>query len=108
MASRRELLQVWKDDPDKRDELLELRRVLAADTMAPKDVVTYARALCQAKHDDGGRAILELAATLGHQYDKFDRAFLDRRPVYDMARGRGVPGQSQRGPAQRVALRSRR
>ncbi|MCG8419243.1 MAG: hypothetical protein MJE77_15015 [Proteobacteria bacterium] len=97
MASRRELLQAWKDSPEKREQLLEFRRVLAADTLSLKDVVTYARALCQAKHDDGGRAILELAAVIGHRYDKFDRAFLDRRPVYPMAADEAYQGRLSQG-----------
>src|SRR5690606_3919732 len=89
MDSRRELLQAWKDDPQKRDDLLDYRRVLAADSMKLKDVVNYARALCQAKRDDGGRAILELSALMGHDVGKLDQGFLDRRPVYQMAADEG-------------------
>jgi tetratricopeptide (TPR) repeat protein len=85
MDSRRELLQAWKDEPQKRDALLDYRRVLAADSMNLKDVVNYARALCQARRDDGGRAILELSALMGHDVAKLDQGFLDRRPVYQMA-----------------------
>lgn len=102
MGSRRELLQAWKDDPEKREKLLEFRRVLAADTMARADVVNYARALCKAKHDDGGRAILEVARVLGHEFDKFDNAYLERRPMYDQA-----PDEAYRGSLsddQRVEL----
>ncbi|MEM9489290.1 MAG: tetratricopeptide repeat protein, partial [Myxococcota bacterium] len=93
MDSRRQLLQAWKDDPDKVEQLLEFRRILAADTLSLADVVNYARALQKAKNDDGGRAILELAALMGHKLDKFDQAFLDRRPVYEMAADEAYRGQ---------------
>lgn len=85
MTARRALLDVWKDDPARREQLMAFRRLLALDSLERKDVVTYARALCGAKHDDGGRAMLELAMAMGHQLNDLDRAFLERRPVYQMA-----------------------
>lgn len=85
MDSRRQLLRLWKDDPDKRKLLLEYRRVIAADSMELEDIVNYARALCRAKDDDGGRALLELAEVMGHRMGPLDIAFLERRPVYGMA-----------------------
>ena len=99
MIARRELLEVWKDDAARRDQLLEFRRILAVDSMELKDVVTYARALCVAKHDDGGRAMLELAQVMGHKLNDLDRAFLERRPFYELAADesyRGAVGDAQR------------
>jgi tetratricopeptide (TPR) repeat protein len=85
MDSRRQLLRLWKDDPDKRETLLEYRRIIAADSMELADVVNYARALCRGKDNDGGRALLELAEVMGHRMGPLDIAFLERRPVYGMA-----------------------
>lgn len=85
LDSRRQLLRLWNDDPKKRDVLLGFRRIIAADSMALADVVNYARALCRGKHDDGGRALLELAEVMGHRMGPLDIAFLERRPVYKMA-----------------------
>lgn len=99
MTARRELLAVWKDDPARRDQLLEFRRILAVDSMELQDVVTYARALCVAKHDDGGRAMLELAQVMGHKLNDLDRAFLERRPFYALASDeayRGAVSDAQR------------
>ncbi|ACY16641.1 tetratricopeptide repeat protein [Haliangium ochraceum] len=99
MNARRALLEIWKNEADKRDTLLEFRRVLAMDSMSVKDVVTYARDLCRGRHDDGGRAVLELAQTMGHQFSELDRNFLERRPVVEMAPDdayRGVLSESLR------------
>ncbi len=85
MSSRRELIEAWKNDADKRAKVLEYRRILAVDTLELNDVVTYARALCRAKHDDGGRAMLELAYVMGHELNHLDQSFLQRRPVHDFA-----------------------
>jgi tetratricopeptide (TPR) repeat protein len=92
MKARRELLEVWKVDPARREELLEYRRILALDSLEREDVVAYARDLCRLKHDDGGRAMLDLAQAMGHRLNELDRAFLDRRPVYQMA-----PDEAYRG-----------
>ncbi len=92
MKARRELLEVWKVDPARREELLAYRRILAMDSLEREDVVSYARDLCRLKHDDGGRAMLDLAQALGHRLNELDRAFLERRPVYQMA-----PDEAYRG-----------
>jgi tetratricopeptide (TPR) repeat protein len=92
MHARRELLAMWRDDPAKRDDLLEFRRILAMDGVALEDVVSYARDLCRLRHDDGGRAMLDLAQAMGHRLSDLDRSFLERRPVYQMP-----PDEAYRG-----------
>jgi Tfp pilus assembly protein PilF len=92
MNARRELLAVWRDDLARRDDLLEFRRVLALDSLELEDVVSYARDLCRLRHDDGGRAMLDLAQAMGHRLSDLDRTFLDRRPVYQMS-----PDEAYRG-----------
>ncbi|HWN70371.1 MAG TPA: tetratricopeptide repeat protein, partial [Haliangium sp.] len=100
MHARRELLAMWRDDAAKRDDLLEFRRLLAMDSGALEDVVSYARDLCRLRHDDGGRAMLDLAQAMGHRLSDLDRTFLDRRPVYQMPPDeayRGALDERQRG-----------
>jgi tetratricopeptide (TPR) repeat protein len=92
MHARRELLAMWRDDPAKRDDLLEFRRLLALDSVELEDVVSYARDLCRLRHDDGGRAMLDLAQAMGHRLSDLDRTFLERRPVYQMS-----PDEAYRG-----------
>src|SRR5205814_7373646 len=75
----------WKDDPDRRDQLLEYWRVIAADSLELGDVVGYARALCERGVPDGGRAVLELAGAMGHQQSNDDVAFLGLHPARVMA-----------------------
>jgi tetratricopeptide (TPR) repeat protein len=92
MHARRELLAMWRDDQAKRDDLLEFRRTLARDSVGLEDVVSYARDLCRLRHDDGGRAMLDLAQSMGHRLSDLDRTFLERRPVYQMS-----PDEAYRG-----------
>jgi hypothetical protein len=47
-------------------------------------VVSYARYLCRLKHDDGDRAMLDLAQAMGYPLSDLDRTFLERRPVYQI------------------------
>lgn len=92
MESRRQLLKMWADDDSKRDVLLGFRRTLAADTGELDDILRYARALCRAKNGDGGRAILELAESLGHTQDVHDSAFMAQNPARVMARDEAYRG----------------
>ncbi len=99
MSARRALIGAWRDDAERRETSLGYRRMIALDSLALADVVTYARALCRAKHDDGGRAMLELAQVMGHPFNELDRSFLERRLVHELAAGesyRGVLGESER------------
>jgi tetratricopeptide (TPR) repeat protein len=85
LRSRRALLTLWRDDPTRRDEVIELHRVLAADSLAGADVAAYAEALCWMGHGDGGRAVLELAAAMGQSLSNDDVKFLALHPVRVMA-----------------------
>ncbi|HTE55100.1 MAG TPA: hypothetical protein VK698_29815 [Kofleriaceae bacterium] len=85
MRSRRALLGLWADDPARRDEVIELHRVLAADSLDLADVAAYAQAMCRALNADGGRALLELAAAMGLALSNDDVKFLAVHPVRVMA-----------------------
>ncbi|HWM85119.1 MAG TPA: tetratricopeptide repeat protein [Kofleriaceae bacterium] len=85
MRSRRALLPLWREDADRRDDVIELHRVLAADSLDPADVAAYAQALCRAGNADGGRALLELAAAMGQSLSNDDVKFLAMHQVRVMA-----------------------
>ncbi|HKE17623.1 MAG TPA: tetratricopeptide repeat protein [Kofleriaceae bacterium] len=85
MHARRALLPLWQSDPERRDEVVELHRVLAADALDPAEVAAYAGALCRAGRADGGRALLEVAAALGQPLSNDDVQFLAVHPVRVMA-----------------------
>ncbi len=85
MESRRALIEIWKSDEDKRDTILEYRRVLAADSRDATDVVAYAATLRKAGRIDASVATFELAEVLGHALSDADRAFLAEHPPRKMA-----------------------
>ncbi|HUS67692.1 MAG TPA: hypothetical protein VMZ28_24320 [Kofleriaceae bacterium] len=93
MRGRRGLLELWKDDKDRREVLIEFRRVLAADTLALEDVVGYARALCEAGHGDGGLTVLDLAVAMGHAPSNADVSFQAVHPARVMAEDDPYKGQ---------------
>ena len=92
MRARRRLVEIWKDDPDRVDVIVEFSRVLAADSLEVADVVTYANALCERGHGDGGRAILELAGAMGHELTNKQVSFLGLHPVRLMAEDEAYKG----------------
>jgi hypothetical protein len=92
MRARRVLLDIWKNDPERKDVIVEFSRVLAADSLEVGDVVAYADALCERGHGDGGRAVLELAAAMGHDLDKKQVSFLGLHPVRLMAEDEAYKG----------------
>jgi hypothetical protein len=83
---------MWADDDSKRELLQGYRRTLAADTGELDDILRYARALCRAKDGDGGRAILELAESVGHTWDVHDSAFMAQNPAHEMANDEAYRG----------------
>jgi hypothetical protein len=85
MRSMRSLVPLWRDDPDRQDEVIELHRILAADSLELADVAAYAQALCAAGRGDGGRALLELAAAMGLALSNDDVKFLAMHPLRVMA-----------------------
>jgi tetratricopeptide (TPR) repeat protein len=85
MHARRALLPLWRDEAERRDEVIELCRVLAADTLDPAEVSGYAQALCRAGNADGGRALLELVAAMGQPLSNDDVKFLAVHPARVMA-----------------------
>jgi tetratricopeptide (TPR) repeat protein len=85
MMARRKLLDLWSADPEHADRVLDYRRQLASDTMDPDDAASYAKALIETGHSDGGRVALELSAHLGRELDNDDVAFLGTHPVKMMA-----------------------
>jgi Tfp pilus assembly protein PilF len=84
MHARRALLGLWQGEPDRLGEVVELHRVLAADSLDLADVTAYAEALCRAGNGDGGRALLELAAVMGQPLSNEDVSFLALHPVRAM------------------------
>ncbi len=85
MHARRALLALWRDEAERRDDVIELHRVLAADTLDAADVYGYAQALCRAGNADGGRALLELVAAMGQPLSNDDVKFLAVHPARVMA-----------------------
>ena len=92
MRGRRRLVEIWKDDPERKDVIVEFSRVLAADSLDVADVVTYADALCERGVGDGGRAVLELAGAMGHALDSRQVSFLALHPVRVMAEDEAYKG----------------
>src|SRR5690606_7409350 len=81
MQARRALIEVWSADSERLDVIVEFRRILAADSLAPEDVIAYGRALCARGSGDGGRALLELAGAMGCELSNEDVSFLGLHPV---------------------------
>jgi tetratricopeptide (TPR) repeat protein len=89
MLSRRQLLELWKDDDDTKSKLIEYHRTLAVDGKELGDIVAYARSLCASRNFDGGRAMLDLASALGHELSEDDWVFIKAQPVRVMAPDEG-------------------
>ena len=102
MQARRRLLQIWGDDPDRREEALEFRRVLAADAADIESVAGYARALREAGRVDAAVAMLEVAEQLGYVLTDKDRGFLDQHPVRRLKADEAYRGHVE--PAERAEL----
>src|SRR5690606_41225824 len=85
MRARRALIEVGSADSERLDVIVEFRRILAADSLAPEDVIAYGRALCARGSGDGGRALLELAGAMGCELSNEDVSFLGLHPVRVMA-----------------------
>ncbi len=92
MQARRHLVEVWKDEPKRAEAVIDYRRELAADSLELADVLAYARMLRRAGHGDGGRAMLEVATTLGHTLDVHDSAFLADHPAAHLAEDEAYRG----------------
>jgi len=93
MHARRRLLDVWADDPAHAAELLEFRRVLAADRGDVESVAGYARALRDGGQVESAVAMLEVAEVLGYLVTDKDRKFLDDHPVKRLAADEAYRGQ---------------
>lgn len=85
LRARRELLDLWDDDDERRDRCLAFAREIARVDQRPADILALARMLCRATsagpvHVDGSRTALELAAALGESLGPDDVAFLAKYP----------------------------
>jgi tetratricopeptide (TPR) repeat protein len=101
MAARRELLELWDDDENRRDQTLAFWRTLAAADQRGEDVLALARALSRT-NATSARIAFELARAMGQELGKADRAFLDEHAVGGLAADEAYRGTL--GPSERARL----
>ena len=94
MAARRSLIDLWQasGNTGKREAILEYRRELAADRIELPEVVTYAKALCDAEEITAAVAMLDLAEALGYTLTEKDRSFLAAHPWRTMSADKPYQG----------------
>ena len=86
------MIELWREDDDKRATVIEYRRLLAADSRQLTDVIAYALTLRDRGDARAGVAMLETAQAYGYTLTDKDRAFLDAHPCRRLA-----PDEAYRG-----------
>ena len=92
VSARRQLAATYQGDPARRNDLIELRRELAAATGLPDDVVAWADELRRAGRVDPTLAALDLAGALGVKPDLHQAAFLSIQKPHPFAVDEGYRG----------------
>ena len=93
VIARRKLLDILEEDESAREQLLEYRRFLAADTHDPRDIIDYGRALAASDQIDGARIVLQLAEWQGQELSDSDLAIIDDRRPKRLADDESYEGQ---------------
>ncbi len=92
LQSRRALINLWEQEPQRAQIVLDYQRELARATLECLDVTGYAKSLCKLDPADAGRSTLELAVALGYECQEEDVAFLAQTSPRHMAEDEAYKG----------------
>ena len=92
MKSRAELVELWSDSAEHREDVREFQRLVATSTKDVRDVVGYGYALRSANRALEACFVLRAASVLGHELTKSEQLFLAATPSRALAADEGYRG----------------